>query len=293
VSCHCAVLAPESVVIGPRQTVELSVKLDLTENVPAQAALPQRDLGVWISPLIRGTTVPQAGWRVHGRVRSAFALEPRFVHFGESAIKGYAFPSRTVIATGHVPLRDLVASCNALDASARVSTLSSGSNQHLIEITPVNSLPLGPFRFEVTLRATTSEGVVLPPVSFPVDGRVVPEITVVPERVLLGAAALGQTLEQTVFLRSLNGKSFTVEGLDYTPDVVSVEPLRKRFPTGKAFRVKRRITKIGPDSSTVRFEVRLPDAEALSLCANVHCWGLNSERFLPSLDADVSRSRPE
>jgi len=140
---------------------------------------------------------------------------PRQVVFEDPIIRGDPFPSKKVTVQALVPLADLRAICDPDKGILEVRMLASeeGGAQFELGIQPNHLLPIGSFNFPLSLHGVDRNGQCFPKRDLSTRGEVVEFVEVVPEKLLLGARTVGERVEESVVLRSRNGKSFLFEGV--------------------------------------------------------------------------------
>jgi hypothetical protein len=267
VSCTCVGIEPQSLTIPAGQTTNVK----LTLNLPAER--PQKWDGTpWkfqarIYPELEGLRHP--GWLVQGRVRTAFTLSARLIHYGDSLVRGQPFESQTVTLTPAMPLEGVTARCDPPLAAVQVT---KEADRYSLRITPSESLPVGPFKFEVLVEAVTREGRRAIGI-IAVQGRVLGDISPVPDMIAFGAGPLGEMMEETLVLQSRSGRPFEVVGCEGKADGVDVQAIGATGDQVHMFRVQLRISQLGDQTATIRFLVRAMGAakpEDVSLPVSYH-----------------------
>jgi uncharacterized protein DUF1573 len=270
-SCGCVDIGPKPVIIQPGETSELHLTVDLTEQRRLnQLGVAQRQFAVQITPIQKKGAWPLERWNLHGLVKSRVTLDKFGVSFGEQPIKGENPPAQTVLATTHVPYRKLEPSFNSRILSVQVVPQRDQQNQVALIVPPNPSLPAGPFTSDLTLVVIGEAGERLPGVTIPVSGIMQNEIRLLPARVVLGSNPLGSKAEAHVVLQKPDNTKVSVEQIEIdSPDVdielVSVEGL----PSGRTYRVRQKITKLGDQLSQVRFIVRKENQQPMKVIMEV------------------------
>lgn len=274
-SCNCARVEPQSLVIPAGQTRKVQVKLDLTQEKWCGQGVeaPVREFTVHLSPLLRDRRVFQTQWTLRGRVRRVFQLPPRATMIApEPFVRGEPFASHCIVIPARVPLKSVVAECNPADASVSVARLDSKEENWNVVVTPSEQLPVGPFTFEVVLRAMGKAGKQLPASRLRVKGQVEDEVRAIPRELLLGALPVGTSAEAVVSLRSRKGQGFEIEGIE-TVAGTSVRPRSDRL-SRNTFALVQQIAKQGNQTARVRLTVRTAKGKRIVLALPIVYYGL-------------------
>lgn len=230
-----------------------------------------KDFTVEVVPRLPASLPAQRPWMVRGRVKSAFTLSPRQVHFGESLMRGQPFASRIVTLTPLTALESVTASCDPKFASVKVS---GKGDRYYLEIMPNDSLPSGPLRFEVIVEAAIRGGRESARLAAQVAGTVMQDLQTVPAAVAFGAVPVGRTVTETLVLRSVNGTEFEVKAIDFSSSDITVASTAKPFDNGQTFRLTQRVSQRGNQSSTVTFLLRTPDGETSTVSVQITYFGI-------------------
>lgn len=84
--------------------------------------------------------------------------------------------------------------------TAVVSRAASSGERLSIEFRPNSKLPIGSFSNVLRLTPTLGNGEKGPPVSLPIVGNVVPDVTPFPERLSLGVVKVGASVEREILV---------------------------------------------------------------------------------------------
>jgi hypothetical protein len=154
-----------------------------------------------------------------------------------------------------VPLDAMDVMCASPLLKARITRRGEDSSRFDIEVIPSTQLPVGQVESEIVLTPHCSGKDHLPKQRIPVRGRVVPDVQVFPESILLGCHSVGRRLEEAVTLHSLTDKPVVVKRVA-APEGVEVEPIKtKNAPAGIHYRIRQTISEGGSHSSRVRFVI--------------------------------------
>lgn len=273
-SCNCVAVEPKSLVIPAGATVAAHLTLDLTRERTSATRQDARDYTVIIVPHTRGGSPIQAGWRLDGRVKDACVLTLKALQFEGESIVGNPIHPRIVVATGIVPLRDLRATCDRSMGSVRVTRGAGEPGRYELEILPRSDLPVGEFRFDVTVQPILPDGEQPPPITVPVSGMIVDVVQAVPSTIQFGAIAIGEMASETVLLQSACGKSFRVEAAEPGSEGVTVRPTPTGSAPARAYQISLRGERRGEWTSTVKFRIRSEDNKVISVPVCVSYFGL-------------------
>ena len=201
------------------------------------------------------TPVTGRGWKLQGIVHSRVTLDTLFLHFGEAAVHGRPPVTRKVVATTHVPAQGIEARANPDTVSVQVERRGDIPTRFELAVTPRSDLPPGPFKAWVTIDLVLPTGdrrsgeVILL-----VAGTVLPEVWLLPARLLFGSLQVGMTAESFVVLQAPPGVEVAVERIESDSPDVRVEPAAiEGFPAGRTFRVTLEATELGDQTQVVRF----------------------------------------
>jgi hypothetical protein len=218
---------------------------------PARNDLLPLKFELGIRPRIEGAPDEGLAWLLSGRVRRVLGLAPAVLDFDTSLTRGQTFVPRVVIVTQHRSLASLCCHCDPSYGSAVLRDASSR-----LEICPSQSLPIGPFAFDVILQGTTSQGEKLPPLRLPVRGQVLHDVEPIPSSLFLGAAFAGQTLTVNLILRSRTGRPFVVEDIHSSNPDLTVDAIPQTSLTTWTYCISQRVRGEGAQTRRIDFVVR-------------------------------------
>jgi hypothetical protein len=236
-SCICSNVEPRSLVLSPGESKDIRVTIDLTRDPLSQFSRQvTREVAEKVTPKIQGAAVDQPlPWTIRGRAKKAFTVEPRELTFGEILVQGQPPESRELLLESLIPLKTLVANCDPPHlAAVTLEPHPDEDHTYSLLIQPQPNLPEGELNFTVSLEGITETGEPLPVYRVPVDGRVLPDIQISPPDILFGACTLGDTVAETIVLRSWSGKPFIVKQIRGIKDDLTIRPI-KDTPSHKEF----------------------------------------------------------
>ena len=192
VSCDCIAVHPASLRLEPGASQEIEVHLDLTHRQPYQLGLERWPIAVEVRPVFEGSFASSSGWTITGVVRSRLSLETPRLAFGDQCHHRGTGVTRRVMAKAHVPLLRVEATAPAELAAVQVDEAPESLGEYRILISPRPDLPVGPFQFEVQVRAVTPDGAIHPCAAIEVSGEMQATTRVFPKVILLENRHLGE-----------------------------------------------------------------------------------------------------
>jgi len=274
-SCFCTAVEPRRLTIPAGGAATVHVRIDPNHRSPDEANLAARPFAVEIKPIQDVSLPHRAGWTMHGLFKSRVTLNVLTVHFGQDVAQGAPPPTRTVLATVHMPFQRLAARLEP----PSIGTVDVGRDavkpdRAEIRITPSNTLPTGPFKGAVVVDVVDMDGNALPGATLPVAGDVQPGARLLPARVILGAHPVGTAAETVVVLQAPADAAWTVDRIETDSADIFVEATTAEgIPTGRAFRVRQKAAREGNQTDTVRFVVRKGGGPPITLPMEVTCLG--------------------
>lgn len=279
-SCPYLIIAPRQLTIPPEATASVRLTIDLTGLMtggcgggPAGSVSTEqdgavRDYSLQLVP-IRADGNYHQGWVIQGRVRSVFTLSARRIDFGDSFVEGQEFKPATVALQAHIQLAKLSADCKPALANVKVA---GGDQHYLLHIQPEQSLPPGDFRFDVHVAAKTNNGDSVRG-RVRVAGRVLSNTYCLPEAVLFGAREVGETLEETVEIRSYDGHSFEILAVESNHEQLSVRQVYQGKHV-RRFRLSQKVSHVGDSIGNVEFVIRTTNGRESKISLPVRYHGM-------------------
>jgi len=223
-SCECHSISPQSFTIAPHSSQAITLVLDLSPaSIPVLRAAPVYDFSASVYPTVTSHIPPTEPWVVRGRVRRMFLTSsPGFVmDHGKEVIQGVrpAPQPMTVELAGSHTL------AIAVEASVAEAEIVDAANDgaHVVQLTPFETLPLGPFETTVALTAQDHAGRIVSRRRIPVTGRVVGQVMAQPAAVEHGLRRLGDITDTELMLQSRTNRRFTVDRVETgSAELVSV-----------------------------------------------------------------------
>jgi hypothetical protein len=269
-SCGCTAIEPPKLSIQPGETATVQLTIDLTHRSSAEKGQAQRPFTVSVHPITPRTRRGGLGWQLHGTVRSRVTLDAKSVHFGDQPVHGQPAATRQVLGTVHVPCQDLEVTVNPLVATATVKRRKDDPAQFEISIAVNPELPPGNFQTDAKISLVSAEGKRQLASLLSIAGEMQPEVRLLPARVLLAPAPIGETAEAIVTLQAPPKANVAVDHIEIDDSGLRVEPAAiAGIPAGCAYRFLQKVAKEGDQTNTVRFFFRKPDQKIIALSVEV------------------------
>lgn len=279
--CGCIAVEPTCVSIPPGQSVELRLRLDLRPTV-ADAGKPVYPFVAQVQAVLDSPFSGEVIWTLRGRVRTAFEVSPMALDFGESLVWGQKFTAKAFRVRCLIPGAAPRAECPQGLASVRVVSLDSESWHYEVEVMPNQELAVGEHDFVVGLslaasdrRAPLFDGAKVAPFPVHVRARVFHPVRVVPDRLFLGAGAVGDVLRETVTLRSPVA-DFWVAGLETNCPELEATPVKgdiHQATRSAVYRIAQTVSRTGIQSGEIRFYISVGPGKSLPLIVPVSYEG--------------------
>jgi len=277
-SCRCTSFDPIPLTIPAGDSASINAVIDLSAGSPEEAALPWRPFSVRLVAVIRDQlpkSCPQ--WEVRGTVRTPLVFSPWAPEFAEGDLaRGGEFRSLDVGIISHSPLRQLSATCDEGLAAVRVVPTAGKEGNYQLAVAPRAGLQLGEYVFQIRFRGITADGEQFDGVPLRVRGTVVDDVEMLPPMILAGAVTVGQTVTDTVVLRSRSGKRFAVTEVRPASGEVRCEsPADADTAAQCKFRITLHASEVGSQQFEVTFTVRTSaDSEGRALPLRLAYFGL-------------------
>jgi hypothetical protein len=289
-SCGCTAIEPPKLSIQPGETATVQLTIDLTHRSYAEAGLARRPFAISVHPITPSARRGSAGWQIHGTVRSRVTVDEKSVHFGEEPIHGQQAVTRKLRATVHVPCQDLEVTLNPSVATATVKRHEDDPSRFEITIAVNPDLPPGHFQTDAKISVLTPSGKRELALLLPIAGEMQPEVRLLPARVVLAPAPIGDSVEAIVTLQAPPEAEAAVDHIEIDDPSLRVGPARiEGHPAGRAYRFRQYVGKEGDQRSTVRFIIRKPNTGKITLPIEV--WYCGEPRQKASL-ATVTENEP-
>lgn len=221
-SCACTSLKPVHFDLQPGQSQDVGVVLNLNATNVSFETLRGR-FDVAIIARIDQNRAAQS-WTLRGEVRAALLVERSTFVFQDSLSFGSAHPTQNLKV--FCPSDDceyVSANCDPTKASVEINPIEGEPGWQIVSVTPATDLPIGEHEFPITLSCRYAGNVTPPAVSIGIVAVVEGDFRVTPRPGHLGLVEVGDLLEETLLLRSYNGRAFRVESIESTLDEVSVK----------------------------------------------------------------------
>lgn len=255
-SCGCTDVEPRRMRIPAEADATLRVGIDLFHRDRSEIGQALRPFAVEVTPITNQLGTGKSGWRLAGVIRSRVTLDVLNIHFGEEAIHAQKPAVRRVLATAHVPLRDL--QVELAPPIGQATVVSRTENRFVIEIAVSPALNIGPFSGEMIVTGVDQEGTPRRAAILPIAGVMQPEIRMLPASVTLTPQPVGTVAEATLVLQAPESAEPVVHQVETSTSDLSVVAVEvPGIPKGRAFRISQRVTAFGDMMSGAVFVVRV------------------------------------
>ncbi len=174
--------------------------------------------------------------------------------------RGQPFTSQTVAVQTEVGVEKLDLGFDSSLLSVGVYRTDDVPSTFNLRIAAKPNAHAGAIASEIRIDAIGRSGERLPSAALPVGGVIKEDIQVIPPSLLFGAVRVGDTVEETVVLQSLSGRTFDVLSTSASTDTVTV----RQLDAGRVFRIALRIAEPGPRNAFVTFVVRIADTAPMA-----------------------------
>lgn len=278
-SCGCTSVNPSKLLLQPGETATVALTIDLTHRSSTEEGLSRRPFALSIQPVTLRSRRDGSGWQLHGAIRSRVTLDAKNVHFGEQPIHGQPAVRRELLATVHIPCRDLEVAVDSLVASAIVKRRADDSTRFEITIAANPELPPGSFKAEAKIHVVEPSGERELACTLPIVGEMQPEVRLLPARVLLETRSIGETAEAVVTLQAPPDANVAVDHIEIDDPGLRVEPAAiEGIPSGRAYRLRQQVAKEGEQRSTARFIIRKLNSKPITLPVEIWYRGKQAKK---------------
>ncbi len=224
--CSCTSIEPTSLTIPARGSAPVVANLKLQDaSTPSRERKDEavngtlkRPFAVRIAPTIDGAAPVQAGWRLTGQITPLLTASPRLLTLSDGYVRGQPFPEQKIHLKAHTNLRDITVTCPERYGRVTTTRTAATDDQWDVTFTLAPTLPAGELMFDLQITAVPSDQTKLPAATIPVRGHLHEDVYVFPPNLFLGVRGLGQTVVETIQLRSFSGKPFEVDRIREMPD---------------------------------------------------------------------------
>jgi hypothetical protein len=219
----------------------------------------------------RGERQRDVNWHISGRVKSLFKFDGP-LDFGEQSEESQPFTSLRVGFTPHIKLSLISVRCDAsLFFHPNIQPVAGQPSRYDLVIKPVGRLPRGDVKLNLELLPISAAGDALSAVTYPVRGKVVPDIHSMPPVVHFGACPIGDEPAATATLGSLMGNPFGVDRVETSDSslIVTVSGYGANI-----FDIRQRVKFSGSQSGWVTFHIRKRDGQREKVIVPVRAHGI-------------------
>jgi len=273
-SCECVSVLPSTLVIPARERRVIVVTINLTSKRPQERRLAVRQFETELRPQISGKEALQTAWTIHGLVGTALEPDLENVNFGTCLVQGLPYKPITVKLHATMPLDNVRATCAPGHAQLDISRSQADAQTFTLTVTPLETIPLGPFSFTVRLQPIGAVPENAATRTITVSGEIMDHMQAFPGHIVLGAHPLGTSIEETVVLKSLKELPMEVVGIDDGNLGIAVRPLPAARDGHQSFIIKQNILELGSHSGLVSFHARFKDGATCLVPLRVTYFGI-------------------
>jgi hypothetical protein len=255
VFCGCLTIEPPSLEIPKRQTRHVRIKLRPSPIQNSKDYSAFQSFSYRVRPYGKTLTqeVSRSEWTVEGVIRRRVTFDTTFVHFGKAHSPSDRPPIRRVIATVHVPFRQI-----HLDFDADILTATAKqlpvANRFELEISPRPSLHPGSFGTDLGLHLEAEDGETVLGGLLRVEGELRSDVYLLPDRLALPPAIVGHTVTATVLLHRPEGQHIVVDHFTDSPEI-EVEKVDPKVGSAIAYNIRCKLARFGDYDRSVTFRV--------------------------------------
>jgi len=212
-SCGCVSVVPSQLTLGPGETRDLQVRLDLTVIARKSPFAWVREFKATFVPYVgsrHGQPKALQGWEIVARVRSPNRAEPPVAALGRHSELATELPAVTLKILSHDPSARLEAKSNSSHLRTQLEPAGSIPGIYNLHLKLENKLPVGPIGLKVELTTILANGTVLPSRQIDVTGEILSDVQASPSALLLGSLRMGTSKEETIALQSITGSEFQI-----------------------------------------------------------------------------------
>lgn len=209
-SCNCSRIEPRSLELPPGAEREIQLVMDLVAPSQSNSLTSIRAFSLEIRPRIANDFPIQSHftWALTGRVRGAIRLSTPELDFGRHSELAQPNQKQSVSVTLQAPLARITAKCESTDFEVS-PPIASDSSLITFTVNPRSSLAPGVYEGRILFTPVTLSEEELPRTALPVRIVILNDVQPTPNRILLGIRQLGETITESVELRSLTGALFS------------------------------------------------------------------------------------
>lgn len=151
-------------------------------------------------------------------------------------------------------------------------SIPDAPSHYRLLLQPRELLPLGEFHAKISLHVTLPDGQTIVTKSIKVQGEIIEDVEASPSAVLFPSCPIGEQRTQTILLRSLTAKPFTIREINVTGEGLSIGKGEPSPGGAIAFQVTQRVIHEGKALGKVCFRV-LTAGQERDLEIVVSCYG--------------------
>lgn len=239
-SCSCSEIRPRSFTLDPNAEVILLATVDVSSvhrNAPAALAVGSHTRQMEVDILVhtagpKGTSAEVRSWQLKGRVKPhPVRIASGQLYFAQRVTALGESQSRQVLISTEESVAEVsIAATLPSEVTASIHRQIAPVGGYLLEVSPVQSLPVGDYSVDIELHATDRAGRRLPAVQVPIHISITPDVFLLPSRVSFLPTHLGEVLDEEVSIRSHTGAFLSISGIEVShPDLEVVSPHSATF----------------------------------------------------------------
>jgi hypothetical protein len=258
-SCACTVVDRPSLTLGPRETQNLKVKLDVGRKRAQTLSRGESDFEASITMSVANWTPSAWRWRIHGKIASPITISPPQPALHVIAGAKLEPLSWKVVAAPQVRSLRLASATGVADA--RLDPVDPPHGYRL-SAKPLKRTAIGRFVSKIVLQATGGGTMSFPPTTVEIEGRVDPPVRFEPPVALIGALEVGRSGTKEMSLVSVIGTPFTLADVKAAGNAgASVQwDVHQKGPV-HAIRVSQKSTAVGVHTTVLKATVRMAQAD--------------------------------
>lgn len=212
-SCSCTSVTPEAFTLGPGESLDLEVELDLTQSPPKGSAF-DGTTEVDLNPAFANPLLPIQ--KISIRAHASVPVKPfgRTVHVGALELDAQPPSTATVRLRVHPGITAVDISAESEDVELTVERgRDSDPQTWILEVRPTAAIALGRFEIPVKIETRSSGGTgeSPPTTELTLTGNTTADVQFAPGSLHFPPTAVGQTAEETVTVWTQSGAPLSIK----------------------------------------------------------------------------------
>lgn len=272
-SCNCGSVEPSSLAIPPGESRSVHIAFDLRPRPGEKTDATARSFVSAFNGTLRkgsGRTI-SVSWKVRGRIKTAVRTVAA-IDLGQRSELDRLHSSRVVPLEPVADIESLATTVSRPEFHIEIRRASESNRRWDMVVRPAVELKLGAYKGTVTITPTLRGGERLPSLQLPLSAEVVPDIEAIPPDILMGGREVGTTQTETITLRSLTNRPYTIERTEAKGEGVDVAVSEDR-----TLKVKVQVTEPGSREGQVRVVVRPDGSSPIEIVVPIRVHGFRPE----------------